>query len=171
MNPLVANEVAKSMKKDDGSPSATFYAVVVLGSLAIVGIVYAGIKVAEAVGLKDTAEEKNLQRQAELTQGGLFWTPTFYKQEGGLTLTDGILTKYANQLNTAMYGDFWIDGLGTDEESIAGVFRQLQTKGNISRVVEIYNNKYNSDLLADLNDELGLEDFAEYVSKPISMYN
>ena len=168
---MVANEVAKSMKKDDGSPSATFYAVVILGSLAIVGIVYAGIKVAEAVGFKDTAEEKNLKRQAELTQGGQFWNPTFYKQEGGLTLTDGMLTRYANELHDAMFGDYWTAGYGTDEESISGAFRQIQTKGNISRVVEIYNNKFNSDLLADLNDELSLEEFGEYVSKPISMYN
>ena len=137
---------------------------VVVGSLVIVGLAFYYIKIAEFFGLKDTAEEKNLSKQANLTQGSQFWTPSYYKKYGGVTYTDPQLRTLARRLYEAT------DGLGTDESAIASVFRTLQTKGNISKMSEIYARIYDRDVLADLTGDMGDVEFAEYVSKPISLY-
>ena len=137
---------------------------VVVGSLVIVGLAFYYIKIAEFFVLKDTAEENNLTKQANLTQGSQFWTPSYYKKYGGVTYTDPQLRTLARRLYEAT------DGLGTDESAIASVFRTLQTKGNISKMSEIYARIYDRDVLADLTGDMGDVEFAEYVSKPISLY-
>jgi len=137
---------------------------VVVGGLVIVGMVFYYTKIAEFLGLKDTAEEKNLEKQALLTQGSQFWTPAYYKKYGGVTFSDSQLRYLAQELYDAT------DGAGTYESDIAGVFRRVQTKGNISKMAEIYSQMFTSDLLSDLTGDMGTDEFATYVSKPISLY-
>tara|TARA_R110001592_G_scaffold90231_11_gene265457 strand:+ start:1796 stop:2290 length:495 start_codon:yes stop_codon:yes gene_type:complete len=136
----------------------------IVGTLVIIGVGIYVVKFTELLGLKDTPEEKELKKQAKLTQGGQFWSPTYYRKYGGVTYSDTQLRYMATELFEAT------DGIGTSETAISGVLRRLQTKGNISKLSEIYSRMFTSDLLSDLKDDMEDEDFAEYVSKPISLY-
>ena len=95
-----------------------------------------------------------------------FWTANYYKSYGGDTIDQTEASNYANTLFQAMKGGF---GWGTDEASIMGVFSSLGSKGNISKVNEAYNIRYNADLLSHLEDELDVEDLLGIAQK-ISVY-
>lgn len=159
----MSNGVNVNSQQGSGVPPVVIVGAVV-GTLVIVGLGFYYVKIAEFFGLKDTASEKELKKQAELTQGSQFWTPAYYKKYGGITFSDPQLRTIAKELYNAT------DGWGTDESAISSVFRRLQTKGNISKMSEIYSRMYSRDVLADLKGDMGDVEFAEYVSKPISMY-
>ena len=132
-------------------------------------------------GLKDSAQDKELDKVNDLVEAQAFWSPSWYKINGGNTISKSYANAYAKQLYCAMFSGYWKGcgngflgiggGWGTDESAIGSVFNALGTKGNISLVSERYSQVYDSDLFTDLKSELdeGTE-FADYVSKKISQY-
>jgi hypothetical protein len=120
------------------------------------------------IGLKDSAEDKLIKGLNEDVEAQGFWSPTWYKLNGGNTLVGAYADGYADQLYQAMRGG--ITGWGTDESSIGAVFTQLGTKGNISRVAESYAQLHQSELLYDLKNELNDEEFALGVANPITKF-
>lgn len=121
-----------------------------------------------------TKEDKETQNIVDTVKSQPFWTPNFYKTQGGHTITAYSAQQFATTLFKAMHGvggAGWWNPLawGTDEAKILGVFNTLGTKGNISMVVEAYGQKYNTDLYADLASELSNDDMLEIAQK-ISLY-
>ena len=140
--------------------------VYLLGTPILLGGVYFIMvkPILERLGLKDSAEDKELQKVADDVKSQNYWSPTYYKLYGGDTISNSYADMYAERLEEA------VDGWGTDESAIAGVFNALGSKGNVSLVAERYNMLFNDDLLGDLEGDLSDEDFATYVGNPISKY-
>lgn len=147
----------------------------IIGIPVAIGVGYFGVirPVLKKFGVIKSQADKEFEKLNKDVERQGFWKATWYKENGGSTLSDSQARHFAAQLAKAMDGTgTWYDvGWGTDEEAIASVFRQLGSKGNISRVAEAYNQMYNKDLLTALKpDELSEEEFTTYVSQPISQY-
>jgi len=115
-------------------------------------------------GIKDSAEDKEISKVNDDVRSAPYWNPSWYKINGGDTLSDSYARMYAEKLYEA------IDGWGTNESEIGGVFANLNTKGNISLVSEIYSNIYGRDLLNDLWEDLDDTEFTQYVGSKIASY-
>lgn len=150
--------------------------------IVLAGIYFVVVNpILKRLGIKDSAEDKEYQKIQDDVSAGSFWSPTYYKQNGGATISSSYADVYAQRLYCSMFSGYWKGcgtqgflgiggGWGTDESAIGSVFQQLGSKGNISLVAERYAQVYNSDLYNDLDSELNTEDFAEYVSNKISKY-
>ena len=135
----------------------------------------------EKLGIKKDKEDKAHDQMQEITLSQGFWSPYWYKTNGGATISDSLASAYAQNLYCSMFSGYYIGcgtqgflgiggGWGTDEGAIGSVFASIGSKGNLSKVVEAYQNDFNSDLKSDLDDELSTKDFNTYVTSKISEY-
>jgi len=135
--------------------------------------IYFGVyrPILQKMNVLKTKDDKETEKLVDDVKSQPFWTPNYYKQQGGHTISMMDATNYARTLDKAMHGWFNgnVFGYGTDEDAIYGVFNALGTKGNISMVVEAYMSMYNVDLYADLASELSDTDMLE-VAQKISLY-
>jgi hypothetical protein len=141
-----------------------------LGTPIMMGIGYLVIinPLLKKLGLKQDAEDKELEKLREEVMASPIWTPQFYQNNGGNSLTFSMAQTYAERLYDAMEGGW--TGWGTDENEIAGVFNDLGSTGNVSIVSEAYQDMYGGSLINVLTSELNDKDFSEYVVAPISHY-
>ena len=146
-------------------PTAWFY---IIGIPMVIGGIYFLVArpIMKKLNIVKTPEDKLADNTWNTIKLQPFWTANYYKSYGGDTIDQTEASNYANTLFQAMKGGF---GWGTDEASIMGVFSSLGSKGNISKVNEAYNIRYNADLLSHLEDELDVEDLLGIAQK-ISVY-
>jgi hypothetical protein len=169
---MVNKEMIKSYSSNNNSalsmipPTAWFY---IIGIPIVVGGVYFLVArpIMKKLNILEDKEDKEMDKINDNVKSQPFWTPNFYKKFGGDTISSTEAVNFANTLYRATRGG--ITGWGTDEEAIFGVFNSLGSKGNISKVVEAYQIKHNSDLYTTLVDELDNEDMFEIAQK-ISLY-
>jgi hypothetical protein len=132
----------------------------------------------EKLGIKKDKVDKANDEMMDITLNQAFWSPYWYKQNGGATISDDLAEAYAHHLYCAMFNGFyencgntWIGGgWGTAEGEIGSTFAQIGSKGNLSKVVEAYFDKFQDDLKVDLQDELNSTDFNKSVTEKISQY-
>ena len=141
-----------------------------LGTPIMLGLGYLFVinPLLKKLGLKPDAEDKELEKLREEVLVSPIWTPQFYQNNGGNTLTYNMAQVYAERLYDAMEGGW--TGWGTDENAIAGVFNELGSTGNVSIVSEAYQEMYGGSLINVLDSELNVKDFSTYVVAPISQY-
>lgn len=78
------------------------------------------------------------------------------------SLTEGDPATFAKQLKMAFENDVWL-GMGTDEEKIFEVFRQIPSRAMYAKVQKEYTRMYNSNLNADLEDELSSDEYNDLI--------
>jgi hypothetical protein len=177
-NPIVIKAPEREMTIMDYMPI-----IYMLGTpIVLAGVYFVVVNpILKRLGIKDSAEDKAYEKINEDVSAGAFWSPTYYKQNGGATISSSYADVYAQRLYCSMFSGYWSGcgtqgflgiggGWGTDESAIAGVFEALGSKGNISLVAERYNEVYDSNLQADLESELDEQEFGRYVSNKISKY-
>lgn len=153
-------------------PQAWLY---IIGVPIVVGGVYFLVArpLMKKLNILQDKEDKELSKINDLMKKQPFWNGSWYKTNGGATLSDQDASMFAQKLIKAMGSTSgWYNpySWGTDEEVIYGVFRSLGSKGNISKVVEAYAIKSNfRDLYTDLESELDNEDLSQ-VAQKISVY-
>ena len=127
----------------------------VIGIPVLVGVAYFGIvrPILKETGLIKTPESKEMDKVNDTLWGGKYWSPTWYKTNGGVSLSPQQAKEYAEEIGDGV-NYFW----GTDEEKIYGVFERLGSKGNISKVAESYNTIYGESLSERLKSELNDEE-------------
>lgn len=151
------NRKQKEMSNKIGVSPGLMIGLYIVGSLTGVAIVYFGVikPVFEAVGLKDSKEDK--ENKATIEQGSKkeYWSPSFWKQAPyKLTYAEPNYAKFAGDISSAVLG------LGTDEEKIYGTFRKLRSQQDLSKIADVYFIKYNQDLYETLVDEFDLDELA-----------
>jgi hypothetical protein len=172
----VTKQVQQSPSSSEGETTIAMFLPIIpiLAIPLLMGVSYfVWIKpILEKTGLKDSTEDKALQSVTDQVQSGDYWSPTWYKVNGGATISDAYAQLYASQLDNAMHGWFNgnVFGYGTDEDTISGIINSIASKSNISLVAEKYGQAYQTGLLADLRSELSPSDFATYVGKPITHF-
>lgn len=127
----------------------------VIGIPVVVGVAYFGVvrPILKSVGVFKTPESKEMEKVNDSMWVGKYWSPIWHTINGGVTLSDYQARNYAKTLYDATWG--W----GTDEEAIYGVFEQLGSKGNVSKVAEAYARSYdNASLMETLKSELDSEE-------------
>ena len=146
-------------------PQAWFY---IIGIPMMIGGVYLLVArpVLRKLNVLKTKEDEIAEKTWNEVRLQPFWTANYYKQYGGDTISSTEASNYAQTLYDAMKGGI---GWGTDEDAIYGVFSALGSKGNISKVAEAYNIKFQSDLLNHLEGELATDEQMEVAVK-ISVY-
>lgn len=82
-----------------------------------------------------------------------------YWRTYGFTLSEGELNTIAEQINDA-YGYF-----NDDEDSVYSAFNKLKTKGDLSKLNDIFTNKYQKDILMFLNSFMNTEELQPVVDK------
>lgn len=115
----------------------------IIGIPIAIGFMYFGVinPILKKTGLKDTAESKAEDKVLDLMLSGAYWSPRWYKENGGNDISLREAKDYAEQIEDA-FG--WVND---DEKSIYGVFEQLGSKGNISMVAEAYARINDGDSL------------------------
>lgn len=99
----------------------------------------------EKLGLKKSAEEKELENVDLIPPAGNVWAGSAYKfPPGALLLKSSVANKYAEQIYNA-FGFF-----GDDEDVIFGVFRALKTQSQVAWLAKAFKEKYKADLLTFL---------------------
>jgi hypothetical protein len=144
-----------------GSFSATRITLIVVGGAIVIGIAYFGIikPVFEFVGIKDSKEDKENKETVEQGLKKPYWNPNFWRNNPNrLSYPESKYVSMAQQLYDATRGGFF--GWGTAEEAIYGVFRQLPTSFDVSKLADVYQISHSEDFYQMLNDELDTEEFA-----------
>ena len=153
--------IASELAKNKATPWIVGGLVIGIPLLAYFGIYRPIMK---KLGIIEGADGKALTKVVDQMKGAGFWSPSWYKQNGGDTITDEEASIFAEKINDS-FGVF-----NDDEEQIYGVFATLGSKGNISKVAEAYSIKYNfRDLYTDLEDYLNTDELANIAQK-ISLY-
>lgn len=140
--------------------------VYVIGIPVVVGFAYFGIvrPILKKTGVLDTPESKEADKINDTMWSGAYWNPVWYKANGGVSINDSTAKIYAERLFDA------VDGWGTNEEKIYGVFEALGSKGNISKVSEAYQRINDGESLMErLKAELD-DDEALSLAQKISNY-
>lgn len=79
------------------------------------------------------------------------------------SLNPGAASNYASRLKMAFDNDMWW-GMGTDEELIYTVFREIPSKAVYDDVIKAYSNLYKgANLNTDLQDELDTSEYQKVV--------
>lgn len=138
-----------------------------IGIPVVVGVAYFGIirPILKKTGVIESPEDKEVEKINDTMVMGKYWSPSWYKANGGVSISEQQAINEANALVEGV-DYFW----GTDEEKIWGVFERLGSKGNISKVSEAYARINNESLIERLKSELGDDDLMVIASK-ISNYN
>jgi hypothetical protein len=175
--------MSKQVGTQGGSPTtlvqilpALYIGMYVVGGLASYFLVVKPLL--EKLGIKKDKEDKANDEMMDITLNQGFWSPYWYKQNGGATISDDLAGAYAHSLYCAMFSGFyencgntWIGGgWGTAEGEIGSTFAQIGSKGNVSKVVEAYYEMFQDDLKSDLRSELNSTDFNVSVTEKISQY-
>lgn len=151
-------------------PQAWFY---IIGIPLVIGGVYFLVArpLLKKINVIKTKEDVLADKTWNTIKLQPFWTANYYKTYAGDTISQNEASNYANILNQHMKGgdDWWDWGMGTDEPGVFGVFSTLGSKGNISKVAEAYNIRFNADLLSHLEDEMDTDDLLNIAQK-ISVY-
>jgi hypothetical protein len=101
-------------------------------------------KVLEKLGLWKSPDTKELDDMASDPNSA--WSPNFYKTKpANASWTYPITTSTADQYAKDIYNSF--GGFNDCEECVKAVFKKLRTKSNLSFLAEIFEQKYDSDLL------------------------
>jgi len=74
------------------------------------------------------------------------WKPSFYKRAGATLLTRATAENYAKRIYDAL--NWYAD----DTAAVNGVFSALKTQSQVSFLAEVFNQKYNADLLTYLSE-------------------
>jgi len=127
----------------------------VIGIPVLVGVAYFGIvrPILKETGLIKTPESKEMDKVNDTLWGGKYWSPTWYKTNGGVSITPQQARDFAIRIREGV--EYW---LGTDEEKIYSVFESLGSKGNVSKVAESYNILYSESMSERLKSELDDEE-------------
>jgi hypothetical protein len=144
-----------------GGFSASRITLIVVGGALVVGIVYFGIvsPVLTLLGLKDSKEDKENKKTIDEGVKKPYWNPNFWKTSPNkLNFPESKYVSLAQKLFDSTRGG--IIGWGTDEEIAYGVFRQLPSIHDISKLADVYQISHDEDLYQMLNDELDTEEFA-----------
>jgi hypothetical protein len=89
---------------------------------------------------------------------GSAWDISYWKTHQ-ITLSESEYNQIADQLKSA-YGWF-----NDDEDSIYAAFNKLKTKGDVSKLNDIFTSKYQKDLLMYLNSFMNTEELQPVVEK------
>ena len=156
MSKLTQNNSAGEML---GSFSATRITLIVVGGAIVVGIAYFGIikPVFEFVGIKDSRLDKENKKTIEDGLKQPYWNPNYWRNSPNrLNYPESKYSSLAQQLYGATRGGFL--GWGTEEETVYGIFRQLSSVYDISKIADVYQISQGEDLYQMLNDELGTDE-------------
>jgi hypothetical protein len=77
----------------------------------------------------------------------------------GYSLSEGELNTIADQINDS-YGYF-----NDDEDAVYSAFNKLKTKGDLSKLNDIFTNKYQKDILMFLNSFMNTQELQPVVEK------
>jgi hypothetical protein len=148
----------------------------IIGIPLVIGGGYFGVvrPILRKIGALQSPEDKAFDKVNDLVEKQPFWSRSYYLtiNNGVKPLTETQSTFYANELYDGMKGGTWYNlgtGLGTDENKLYGVFRNIGSKAGISQVAEKYYNTRQKDLLSELKDELSPE-YMGTISQIISTY-
>lgn len=148
----------------------------IIGIPLVIGGGYFGVvrPILRKIGALKSPEDKAFDKVNDLTEKQPFWSRSYYLtiNNGVKPLTETQANHYANELYQSMKGGTWWNlgtGLGTDENKLYGVFRNVGSKAGVSQVSEKYYNTRQSDLLSDMKDELS-PDYLSRVAQIISTY-
>lgn len=79
-----------------------------------------------------------------------YWKPSYYKRTGGLLITRANAEKYAAQIHNAF-------GLFQDDfNAVMAAFSKVPTKAAVSWLADVFQQKYNEDLLTFLTNGGGI---------------
>lgn len=137
--------------------------------LLILGVAFAGLYLGvfkpllEALGLKDTKEEKDAERLKQQTEGAAYekdyWNPGYIAGRQAMLLTDASARALTKQLWDAA-GIF-----NDDEEQIYAVFRSLKYRSQVAFLAFYFAKLYKKDLYTWLRDSvLNKEELATVLS-------
>lgn len=122
--------------------------VVDLNTVIIAGIAVGGYlvvrKLLVSLGLAGGKGEKEVKN--ELQDPGSPWKPAYWKKVGGTVLTRSTADYYAKKIYDAL--NWYAD----DTAKVNGVFAELTTKSQVSFLADVFNQKYNADLLSYLQE-------------------
>lgn len=141
--------------------TASRITLIVVGGAIVIGIVYFGIvsPILTLVGLKESKEDKENKKTVEQGLKKPYWNPNFWRNSPNrLNYPESKYSSLAQQLHDATRGGTF--GLGTDEEMVYGILRQLPSIYDISKLTDVYQISFDEDLYQMLNDELDTEEFA-----------
>jgi len=128
----------------------------IMYGIALLVAVFFIYKILQKVGIFDDKEDRRDEKQSNELLLSEYFNPLYTKKvKGYKTIGIPLSEQYATSLRKA------VRGMGTDEQTIFATFSNLYNKVNISEVSSAYYLKYNSDLKADLLDDLSEEDQAK----------
>ena len=85
-----------------------------------------------------------------ITDPASYWKPSYYKRTGGLLIRREAAERYAAQIHNAF-------GLFQDDfNAVMAAFSKMPTKAAISFLSDVFQQKYNEDLLTFLTNGGGL---------------
>lgn len=85
-----------------------------------------------------------------ITDPASYWKPSYYKRTGGLLIRREAAERYAAQIHNAF-------GLFQDDfNAVMAAFSKMPTKAAISFLADVFQQKYNEDLLTFLTNGGGL---------------
>lgn len=114
------------------------------------GVIFAGYKLLQKIGLVKTAADAAASNAAASLQNANYFSPDYYKTGGAGTL---ILTAAASDfLAKSIYDSKGI--FNDDEDKLFGVFKSLKTKSQVSFLAEVFYRKYKRDMIAYINSFL-----------------
>ena len=103
----------------------------------------------EALGLKESEEDKIANKMVTTAETSDYWNPLYYQSRQNL------LQK--NATDTTLIADYIYSGWGIfndDETAIISNFRTIPTKADLSHVVYAYAKRGYGDLLSDIKSNL-----------------
>ena len=113
----------------------------------------------EAIGLKDTAEDKkrNADVKKAVQNSTAFFSPLYFQQkpEGYKEAIDRINMNKARETAKKIYNS--IGYIYDSPEKTRAAFSQLKYKFDVSKVAQVFQNDYQKDLLTFLTDKLDTE--------------
>lgn len=143
--------------------------------------IFAVYKVAQKVGIFQTAQESQDEATLQTTLTSNYWLPKFWKDYVNKYKKVMILTPAAQEnlgnllvqakgttdpFSSIFYGQSFI---GDDEQKVYGVFRSMNYQTSLSSLADYWLKTYNQDLLSYLKEFLNEEELTN-ISKIIAKY-
>lgn len=118
--------------------------------ILVAGVVFAGYKLLQKIGLVKTAADAAAANAASSLQTANYFSTDFYKKGGAGTM---ILTAEASDyLAKAVYDSKgWFND---DEDKLYGVFKSLKTKSQVSFLADVFYQKYRRDMISYISSFL-----------------
>ena len=117
-------------------------------TLIIAGVAVGGYlvvrKVLVSLGLAGGRGAKEVQQQLQDPLSP--WKPAFWKRKPATILTRATAENYAKKVYDAL--NWYAD----DTAAVSGVFSALKTQAQVSFLADVFNQKYNADLLTYLQE-------------------